>query len=38
MTVRLRLVDDNDLVRTGRRMSLETEAGVEIVGKTGTGG
>ena len=38
MTVRLLLVDDDDLVRTGLKMILETEAEFEIVGEAATGG
>ena len=37
MKIRLLLVDDHEVVRTGLRMLLANEADVEIVGETGTG-
>jgi DNA-binding NarL/FixJ family response regulator len=37
VTVRVLLVDDFELVRTGLRMALETVDGVEIVGEAGDG-
>lgn len=37
MTVRVLLVDDEELVRTGLRMILGTEAGVEVVGEAADG-
>jgi two-component system response regulator NreC len=37
MTIRLLLVDDHAVVRTGLRMLLENEADIEIVGEAGTG-
>jgi two-component system response regulator NreC len=36
MTIRLLLVDDHEVVRTGLRMLLENESFVEIVGEVGT--
>jgi len=36
MTIRLLLVDDHAVVRSGLRMLLESEADVEIVGESGT--
>jgi two-component system response regulator NreC len=36
MTIRLFLVDDHELVRTGLRMLLENESDVEILGEAGT--
>lgn len=38
MTIRLMLVDDHAVVRSGLRMLLESEADVEIVGEFGTAG
>ena len=38
MTIRVLLVDDQDLVRTGVRMILETEDDLEIVGEARNGG
>ena len=38
MTIRVLLVDDQDLVRTGVRMILETEDDLEIVGEARDGG
>ncbi len=35
--IRVLLVDDHDLVRTGIRRVLEDTAGIEIIGETGTG-
>ena len=37
MTIRLLLVDDHAVVRTGLRMLLENEEDIEIVGEAGTG-
>ncbi|NQW16075.1 MAG: response regulator transcription factor [Chloroflexi bacterium] len=37
MTIRLLLVDDDDLVRTGLKMILDTEADLEIVGEAANG-
>ena len=37
MTTRLLLVDDHAVVRSGLRMLLENQAGLEIVGEAGTG-
>ena len=37
MTTRLLLVDDHAVVRSGLRMLLESQAGLEIVGEAGTG-
>jgi DNA-binding NarL/FixJ family response regulator len=37
MTVRVLLADDQDLVRAGFRMILETQADVEVVGEAGDG-
>jgi two-component system response regulator NreC len=37
MAIRLLLVDDHAVVRTGLRMLLETEEDIEIVGEAGTG-
>lgn len=37
MTVRVLLVDDHDLVRTGFRTILETEPGIEVVGEARNG-
>ena len=37
MTVRLLLVDDHEVVRSGLRMLLESEQDVQIVGEAGTG-
>jgi DNA-binding NarL/FixJ family response regulator len=37
MTVRVLLADDQDLVRVGFRMILETQADVEVVGEAGDG-
>ena len=34
MTVRLLLVDDDDLVRTGLKMILESDADLDVVGET----
>jgi len=36
MTIRLLLVDDHAVIRTGLRMLLETEKDVEIIGEAGT--
>jgi two-component system response regulator NreC len=36
MTIRLLLVDDHEVVRSGLRMLLESAGGVEIVGEAGT--
>ena len=38
MTIRLMLVDDHAVVRSGLRMLLESETDVEIVGEFGTAG
>lgn len=38
MTIRLLLVDDQDLVRTGVRMIVEAEADLEVVGEARDGG
>jgi two-component system response regulator NreC len=38
MTIRLMLVDDHEVVRSGLRMLLESETDVEIVGEFGTAG
>jgi two-component system response regulator NreC len=38
MTIRLLLVDDHAVVRSGLRMLLENEAEFEIVGEAGTAG
>lgn len=38
MTVRVLLVDDHDLVRTGFRTILESEPGIEVVGEARDGG
>ncbi len=37
MTVRVLLVDDHELVRTGFRTILESEPGIEVVGEAGDG-
>ncbi len=37
MTIRLLLVDDHAVVRSGLRMLLEPEADIEIVGEAGSG-
>ena len=37
MTTRLLLVDDHAVIRSGLRMLLENQAGLEIVGEAGTG-
>jgi len=37
MTVRVLLVDDQPLLRTGFRLILEAEAGIEVVGEAGDG-
>lgn len=37
MTIRVLLVDDHDLVRTGFRTILESEAGIEVVGEARDG-
>ena len=37
MSIRLLVVDDQELVRTGFRMLLETEADMEVVGEAGDG-
>ncbi|MCH7734673.1 MAG: response regulator, partial [Chloroflexi bacterium] len=37
MTVRLLLVDDDDLVRTGLKMILESDADLDVVGEAANG-
>lgn len=37
MTIRLVLVDDQEMVRAGLRLVLESQAGIEIVGEAGDG-
>jgi DNA-binding NarL/FixJ family response regulator len=37
MTIRLLLVDDQELVRTGFRLFLETQSDLEVVGEAGNG-
>ena len=37
MTIRVLLVDDQQLVRTGFRMILADEAGIEVVGEASNG-
>jgi DNA-binding NarL/FixJ family response regulator len=37
MTIRVLLADDQDLVRAGFRMILETQSNIEVVGDAGDG-
>ena len=37
MTVRVLIVDDNELVRDGLRMAIESDPGIEIAGEAGDG-
>ena len=37
MTIRVLLADDQELVRAGFRMILETQAGIEVAGEAGDG-
>ena len=37
MTIRVLIADDQDIVRTGLRMILDAQAGIEVVGEASNG-